>query len=592
MSVNAYGMPTGVQIPPATDFRQNQTASSRYRFRRIAAEGNNNCVRASASATQDINFRFGAGYVINLAETRLRIYEQFGLGDGTGNTKSIYTRALPPIAGIRLQTSSGVILLDVQNFESYAAAIYPFVTKKEDVPREARTVGYANATVQTASADAFVGPLQAATAASTPTTPGSFGMPGTIAAGTSLFAMTAVGIPSATVGASTPGGPLLFPSMNRLSQPTSATVTGNFEGLFAPVEMPNAYIDVSVQGAAAFQAVEANMPRQYIPCAFSSGAGAQTILQWDMPLRKLLPHTLCAQLQDLYFGTDLLLTVSLAAYGNRSFMALGQTQASGVPLDHTDGFHPINASVINTGAVIATTTSVTLGAVTTAGATGANGVSWTYAQDLLLCTQDNLDLVNSVKQEIAGKGIRIPVQQPFISLDSMAVPSANTQTVYARTIRLNIARGAALLKWYSGINTTAAVITGAFPFKNLPGNQRQGVWQLYRAYLNAVPMSDSALSCYDAWHRMRHWTKGSLVEGFLAWCQINGYIVEDFTSGFDLTKTTPEGGLPLANPIDVQLEWSYGNAITPAAGSITNVWIGVMLKYLSISPAGVTLESV
>ena len=106
-------------------------------------------------------------------------------------------------------------------------------------------------------------------------------------------------------------------------------------------------------------------------------------------------------------------------------------------------------------------------------------------------------------------------------------------------------------------------------------------------------MSDSALDPRDQFVRSKDWIDGSLCDDLRAWLFLGGVCVEDFTSGFDLTKTTPEGGLPLANPIDVQIDMTLtqtGSAPVPSA--MEHVFCGVMLKYLSISPAGVTMESV
>lgn len=582
MSVNVYGMPTGVQIPQATDFRQNQTASSRYRFRRVAPEGNMTALQASSAASQDVSFRFGAGYVINLAKTRLRIFEQVN-STGTTSTLTTYMRALPPIQAIRLQTSSGVNLFDIQNFDAYMSTIYPLYTKKEDVPREAKSVGISKA--QVAPADLWVSPYQAATGAGTPAYVGSFGMPGSIATASPVPGFSAVATPSTAFGATTPGGPLVFPNQLVFSQASNASTAVNKASLLSVFESPNAYIDLS-DCKLSYPAVEKGLPRSYLPVAV--GVNSANTHQWDLPLSKLLPHTLCAQLQDLYFGTDLLLTVSLAAYGNRSFQGIGQTGVGAV--DYIDGMNPVNAGTAN-----ATNPPVLVQAYTSCAATITvntaatnDAVSVCYLQDMLLATQDNQDLVNSVKQEIAGKGIRIPIQQPFLAIESATAPAAASQN-YSRTIRLNIARGAALLKWYTGFlvtRTPSGAVTGP---RRMPGNMRSAVWQTYRAFLNAVPMSDSIQNAWDHFSRVAHFHKGSLCESLLAWLQISGMCVEDFLSGFDLSLTTPEGGLPLANPIDVQIDWQYGAACT--CETLENVFLGVMLKYLSISPAGVTCES-
>lgn len=586
MAVNAYGMPAGVQIPEATDFRQNQTASSRYRFRRVSPEGNMTGLQASSSASQDVAFRFGAGFVINLSKTRLRIFEQVNV-TGTTSTLTTYKRALPPIAAVRLQTSSGVVLFDVQNFDAYMATVYPFTHKKEDVSREAKSVGVSAAA--TAPADLFVSPYQAATRAGTPSYVGSFGMPGSISASAPVPGFSAVATPSTAFGATTPGGPLVFPNQLVYSQDANDQKTANKPGLLCVLESPNAYIDLS-DCKTSYPAVERGMPRSYLPVAV--GVNSANTHQWDLPLSKLLPHTLCTQMQDLYFGTDLLLTVSLAAYGQCSFQGKGQTGVGAV--DYIDAMNPVNTGTVGVTSVpvLVQAYSAMAATITTNTAATNNAVSVCYLQDLLLATQDNQDLVNSVKQEIAGKGIRIPIQQPFLAVESVTAPSAASLN-YTRTIRLNIARGAALLKWYTGFLVTRNPVANpdnifCLP-RRLPGNMRSAVWQSYRAYLNAVPMTDAIQNVWDQYSRTKHFFKDFLPESFLAWLQLSGVCIEDFLSGFDLSKTTPEGGLPLANPIDVQIDWQYGAACT--CDLLENVFLGVMLKYLSISPAGVTCES-
>lgn len=121
-------------------------------------------------------------------------------------------------------------------------------------------------------------------------------------------------------------------------------------------------------------------------------------------------------------------------------------------------------------------------------------------------------------------------------------------------------------------------------------------WSSYRAFLNAVPMSDSSLDPRDQYARSKDWVNDSFCDDFKSWLFMGGICVEDFTSGFDLRKTTPEGGLPLANPIDVQFDLTIaakaGTLAVAQPTTVEHVFGGVMLKYLSISPAGVTLESV
>lgn len=572
MSVNVYGQPSGVQIPVNTDFRQNQTASARLRFRRIAPEGNNASLAVGAS-TQDVSWRFGAGFVLNLAETRLRIFEYIKNSDASN---AYYVRALPPIQALRLQTSSGVVLIDIQNFDAYMATVYPYTHKRANIPREAVSLGESASAVEgVASLDFWAGPYQAATVGTAPAYGGSFPMPGSNS--------TFLGIPIVTggatnVGSMTPGGPLIFPNKQDLNA-TDVDIVGPYINIAYP--SPNAYIESGSTQAVSYNAsvpFVQSLPRQYIPVAL--GTSSAFVFQWDMPLRKLLPHTMCAALQDLYFGTDLLLTVTLATQNARAFTSVGQTG------DAPDVMAACNAGSITqvsaSGSTYATSYGTTTLASTKAPTTDI------YLQDMLLATQDNLDLVNSVKQEIATKGIRIPTQQVFMSIETATAPSSAAVS-YSRTIRLNIARGAALLKWYTGWLVTSTSTSHAMVTR-MPGNQVGKVWQLYRAFLNAVPMTDGDQSPWDQHSRVGGFYVDSLCPSFLAWCQLSGMCVEDFTTGFDLQRTTPEGGLPLANPIDIQINWTYGTTCT--CSPIENVFLAVMLRYLSISPAGVTYESV
>lgn len=607
MSVNAYGMPTGVQIPQATDFRQNQTASSRYRFRRILGEG----TQAQApfniqlSATTDINFRFGAGYVINLAKTRLRICEALRY---TVAVNQLYTRAVPPVKAIRLQTSSGVILFDIQNMDAYMNAVYPFserFSQRHGLPVMncptwtsvvCADAGGSNSSIGSTSAGTYPG----GTNLTFPTCGPCFG--------TGSAGDAKANGQNENCAISEPGGPLIVPGIQACSKIATDTVTAQS---VISIGVGNGYVQPGQLAAKLAAAVlpGKDMPRQYIPTIAMETAvptegiganflGSTNYMQWDVPLSRLLPHTVCAALQDLYFGTDLLLTVTLDSLTNRSFVAA--STGNGSIVNHPD--HVASQAAM---------TSVTA-------ATSASAAASYYALDMQLATQDNLDLVNSVKQEIAGKGIRIPVQQPFVSIEAGPTVSSS-DSVYSRVLRLNIARGASLLKSYSGIMDTAG--TTAFPYVNrllcnlptslyaaTPADPPTGVsssflypqWKQYRSFLNSVPMSDSSLDPRDQWQRSCDWIKDCFAKTFKSWLQLGGVCVEDFTSGFDLRLTTPEGGLPLANPIDVQIDMTLSGIPTapvalPAASGYTkreHLWIGIMLKYLSISPAGVTLESV
>lgn len=586
-SINAYGQPAGLQIPIATDFRTNQTASSRYRFRQVWQEGGQGTVGfGSASSTTDVIFRFGAGYLINLAETRLRITEAYQAVASSFN----HVRAIPPIRAVRLQTSSGVVLVDIQRLDVVHAMISPFLQKRTEAICDAK------------------------------------GIDSSTTAGSALGYGQLVN--KATTQA---GGPLIMSNQRGVDN--------------AHLSMEDNTRLLPAMGDWAF-------PRDYITDTAitdsSTTWGAATpntgglILQWDMPLRKLLPHTMCQILQDLYFGTDLMLTLTFEATNNRGFVvpaaampvvpsteiypsaasSTAYISGTGISLTQTAGpntqwsaLASVNATVTAAGSInlsyrpdvahdlghttLGTTFISAVNPLTSLvpNTTGGTPQANAYVCNLLLATQDNLDLVNSVKSEIGTTGIRIPSQSLLILSDPG--PSTMDGKLFSRVARLNIPRGASILRWYHGIGRdvvpTASGISAhrRFPFVARFDNLFANTWSDYRTYLNSVPMSDSAQTVQEQWKRTVYAFKDSVVAPYLAWLQKGGIQVEDFTSGFDLTKATPEGGLPLANPIDIQLDTTLGASLndTYATNTGTSYWAFVMLKYLSISAAGVSYES-
>lgn len=587
--INAYGMPSGLQIPIATDFRVNQTASSRYRFRQVWQEGGQGTVGfGSASSTTDVIFRFGAGYLINLAETRLRITEAYQRTLASFN----HVRAIPPIRAVRLQTSSGVVLVDIQRLDVVHSMISPFLQKRAEFVNDAKGID----------------------------------------AGTSTAVSLGYG-QLANQSTTQAGGPLVLSGQRGVDN--------------AHFSMEDNTRLIPAMGDWTF-------PRDYITDTAITAAettpwGAGTpntgglVLQWDMPLRKLLPHTMCQILQDLYFGTDLMLTLTFEATNNRGFVVpagampvavsteiypavgvqsipvsgstLELKQTAGAP-DQWGARNSVDATATLSSGTLSMpyrpdvahdmahtsfgTTFISNASACTAlvpNTTGGTPQANAYVCNLLLATQDNLDLVNSVKSEIATTGIRIPSQSLLILSDPG--PSTMDGKLFSRVARLNIPRGASILRWYHGIgrdvNPTATGVSAhrRFPMVARFDNMFANSWSDYRTYLNSVPMSDSAQNTLEQWQRTKHYFKDSVISSYLAWMQKGGVQVEDWTSGFDLTKATPEGGLPLANPIDIQLDTTLGASLNDsyATNTGTSYWAFVMLKYLSISAAGVSYES-
>lgn len=609
--INEYRQPSGMQIPVATDFRTSQTASSRYRTHKIIPEGALTSITKSVSSSQDVQFRFGAGYAFNLSSTRLRFQEQWAASGAAGTMRII--RALPPIRAVRLQTSAGVVLIDIQNLDYFMAAVYPLLTDVEDLPYMAQGYDIGN----------YMGP----------------------------------GMGSASVSQTEAGGPLF--QVNRSLTKALVNVATKY-GLTSTTDI------TKLRGEPIFLQNEGNIvrpiPEERTAVQYWVHGNQATYINYDLPLSKLLPHTVCAILQDLYFGTDLLLTISFAPTGDRAALVasraapvndassgygpvgiygdLGSQCISGYEVKWSDNTSPTASEFLAPGQPIKVDTTDTSAyahapfavlsegkeAKAAARITTETDTSTLGSIDLLLAVQDNLDLVNSVKQEIATKGLRIPAQAVFQTTEQFSTSTSST-TAYSRVVRMNIARGSAILRFYHGIFTSASTVASVAStnhgnvamrsnYCNAPSylqsvsagtlslNQFESQWGDgtvssggYRAWLNNVSMSDSSLTTAEVYFKQRRnlpWFAKSLCTNYQQWLTLGAIQVEDFTSGFDIRKTTPEGGLSLVNPIDIQIDMLVAKKPNLASGAyqFNSNFIAVMLKYLSISQAGVTFESV
>lgn len=687
MTSHVY-IPTGTQIPNATDFRSAAATSSRYRFREIPPEGL--CGQwFGQSSVQEVNYRFGAGYVLNLAKTRLRICERYRPDNTTGTTVNVnwhqylFIHNVPPIAHLRLQTQSGVVLVDIKNYNWFIRTVAPLLCTRTQANREGTMAPVEKLTsVSEWTASGYESQIQNDMEE-------SYGE-WTQLTGTQKRSRITTGY-----NTTTPGGPFFVTNRHGPNNPR--------------------ILDI---GNAFYSQPEAGVPTSATPLGFicnatmtmggsssttisnMTGINTATKVEWDIPLSKLLPHTLCAALQDLYFGSDLLLTIGFEDYTKRGFTGLygaaGLVQTRGCCLSNLSGVSDKYDATATTGAYFesrrdtgtdvyvpgfcargaetevlvtpvanyvtafndnrifpgtcdawqgqlmsttkkvgssadgeSTATVTTNEAVVTSivprtvtgielpaeggdyndvasafGQTALFLVDETketanlrtyygpYKSSLYLATQDNMDLVNSVKQEIGTRGIRIPTQSVYELINSSSTSTAGS--VAQAIARLNIARGAALLRWYN-TNFYQPDRAAVDPDPTCPyGHNNNYAGILTRGYfttINTVPLTDSAVSLWNQWIRQKDIIPESMISSFQQWLQMGGAYVEDFTSGFDLTRGTPEGGLPLANPIDIVIQQVQGYTIADGA-TISNAWFLVLLKYLSISPAGVTYEAV
>lgn len=625
MSLSIYGRPNGFHIPEASDYRNNQTASSRYRYRRVVCEGNNSSLTAADTATQDVLYRFGASFVLNLGKSRLRIFEIINLGT-VASTTQLMVRALPPIAAVRLQTSAGAILFDIQGFSEYMNICYNLVSRKRDVCTYASQMqGVPMTRVKTVIRNSpyYCGPYSSITdsSASPASVQGMYPMPATSTAGLSIpphmgiWNLAAAESKTGGQFASTAGGPLIMPAD---LHPTNIDVVARgvprtWQFAQGPVVAANAYVSMNgTTGSSSFCAPQ-GLPMQYISTGRIISASTALAFQWDMELRHLFPHTVCALTQDLFFGTDLMLSLSFASINSRAYQCVRDTHTGGgcnMPItEHMahqgvwvlDAVGPVITADAAATLEVSATNAILSGEISGADAvssvaTFANAsTTWTYAHDLLLAIQDNTDLVNTLKMAVASRGLRLPVQQPFIAKETYAPDFASASQTVSRIVRLNSARGAALLRAYVGWLMTRRSTTTVQWFDNIASNDRQSVWQTYRPFLNSVSSTDGPMNSHDQWIRQRevHRNTDSICDTYEKWLVASGTCIEDFTSGFDLVAATPEGGLPLANPIELQFDWNIAQHSTNPASGAVSFFFGVMLKYLSVNQqTGVQLESV
>lgn len=680
MSVDAYGKPTGVQIPPATDFRTSQTASSRYRYRRIVPDGNQSCVVVPAASNARVTWRFGAGYVLNLSKSRIRLMEQIS----NGGVLTIYKESLPPIASVRLETSSGVLLCEIKEFNAFQKVVNSTIfnamsTKFDESKRVVFTEDPSNgnqtnsAAGTTATAIAYPSAIKAQrmqqfrqalyqTTNYSGTAIGSNWRGLTVTTPATARAYDAAmdypfvsQFPHPGTGNSLGVTPTVYPScgctvnyrQNTTVYPVRWSQSTYRTGM--PVHHPASSSDswywtnvLPVTGVGGGRALNTR------PILFQSIAGAMAAcigasgtpylepavanIFWECTLADIFPHTLFSESKDLYFGTDLILTVDIQGYQSRSWSAyengltlravsgsgtaavtpsvLGYTTTntywpslSGTPQVVSYGQnaqYQVNATPML--GCTATTISQTLdnGTPTTLSGT------WYCFQDLILAIQDNLDLVNTVKQEIAERGIRIPVQMPIVRIDQLPALSADyTSTSALVNLNLTISSGASLLRVYSALMTSRTNSSAnVAPIQRLIDNAGCCTWSTRRTYLNGVPTSDTAESMKDNYDKslaendfcvsskifnsapgltaMQEFSQGDF---------FTPVVIDDYTSRYPLLENTPLGGLPLANPLIFSTEWNYGQGIVSAC-TIESAIVAIVQKYLSISKVGVTLESV
>lgn len=471
-------------VPPEVDFRRVAKGSSKYRYRKINAE-------VAPTIGGQVQYRFGSGSVINLSKTEFVI--GFTTTGAALNRSAIH--GAPPITAARLETSSGVLLMDTNNSRMHSKALIPFNITKDYL----KTMNTQHAFV-TANTE-YVGPL-------CPLRP---------------FALAA-------------GNNAIFRSTSaRACKEDYKVQTGGVGDI-----IQNGEIEDGV----------------FAPAHLTETVALTSNTYYRLKLGNLFPHSVCAVRNDLYFGMDLVLTMTIASAAEIGYDA-GAINAAVTPL---------------------------------AAATAATLIANPYLQ---LCLQDDLATANSVRQ-VCLSGISIPCQVTRTDSIAGAINSLNS-----RTLKLNLSHGSSLLRVYTVVTTADLAPYRYTALGNIAANTTEtdplltnGIYDSYRCYVNNIPLTDGALSSpHEVYNQcvypladetcigsVRHWMRDSAV------------IPQDFSGTKNLSQITPLSGLSLQAPMDLQIDIQTRASTDALATTIS--FICVFLKFLKISAAGVSLESV
>jgi len=587
------------RIPECADFQQIRCAAPRYRWRRVRPDGNVVPQNPPLNATTDAIFRFGNGYNVNLARTRL-CYTEIITAQGANTW--VLPKLIPGLDRIRMQTSTGTVLVDIPDFQAHFMLVRDWNISRSEWLTRGRLApmmgsalgvsGYAYGAGEVSCYN-YASPLLCRRLTGDITNDnrcnGAIGFPFGYNPGAAAY-------PLITVAAARTGG------FARLDEPEAFGVMASDWG--QPV-----------------------------------GVDTAVALVWDLPFRDLMPHTVCVVDQDLYFGADIMVTFTHSA-GSERGIVLSRTHANGdavlaAQMHLVTGLPSVFAWA-NTGA--------NAGASPHTGVVGGAGqltvaptiVNGSYC--IQLCTQDNSELIAAIREEIMGPGLSLPVQvfeltkTPTNWLSNLAASQG-----FSTTRNLNLSKGMAALRVYSalaniGVNgvqstdgaadastwsgdTRIAPIAIHLDLKSTLQNASRIVspptygvakWVGYRTYFNALPTSDSLMDPIECFNRMRDMIRKSdyPARTIGSWCYTGGVVIEDFIDGYPLhnhVQTTPLGGMSLVNPVQIQTDFQSGAMLaatslgtTAQAGAIGNLQLVqevVFAKILRMSQAGIFLES-
>lgn len=499
-------------IPTAIDYRPVKTVTPIYRWRQVVPQ----VAPTSPVPTSqtDVVFIIPGGSVMNLGKSRFTLGYQIA-ATGAANSKN-FLHSAPPIYRVTLTTAHNQTLVDISNYRVYQKAVIPAVVTKDEF-KAMSTVAYGI----TAGANA-------------PFALAKFGP----------WISSAVGPPVQDASAlsgllKVPGAGPLVPGMYAAYMPSAAVNSTSYPGTFI--------CDTVIDAPQLFVGSDA---------ANIAGGDAYT---WDCQLQHLFPHTVLQTLQDLYFGEDLMLKLTLHGLNEIGFKATNATTFAG------------------------------------AAAFAANAVTVTQNScNLWIAVQQNEEIAKNVQSQVQTSGMQLGMQQ-VVTFQNANQLLANAQS-YSQINALTSGYGRAVLRCYTVATQDDSLTYAANAFNiqypvlqaaplAIPAGQCDK-WDTYQSFVNQTPTSDYPLSTRDVYDRQFDLLKNTCLSNQQTWQAVSSVVIEDWSglpSGEALRMVTPEGGLSLLSQINHQINLNRLSSI----GTKSTVWqFYIMARILRLSREG------
>lgn len=585
-------------VQPELDYRQVTTSVPTYRYRQYVPE-NGTAIQLDTTNRQLYVFRFGAGFVLNLAKTRL----QYTVEAKNGANKILALYPEHQIAAIRLETDNGVVLLDQQNWHAVNKVIRMANLRHSDAEKcpqfntlaQARKYGHSmlitySGGLAAANAQSLYGDIYINTGlhergvcgpALDPSRTVWYLNEGTYGLGGLMY-------PPATTRVATSGGVACTVEVGDQAGWTAAgirmdrnTTALKFMGASAGDTTPGIEIDENYMR---YRETSSFTPLILVGPNATANTQRDVLIPFDCSLGDIFPHTVLKQAQDMWFG------------GHSLVMSIW--------------FMPVKDwgfTVAYDGTNACTTTSIT-GAVATNMGGAAKLVVTTNLQfysagipapkagvagfpTLMVACQDSPSIVAAVQQQILGPGLTLPVQHAEFVRQATNIPATTTRASpykYYQTFKLSLAQGSTLLRSYH-----------AFARADDNTNVDEIGWRCsedacglvnFRTYVNAQPLTDGPQQLYEIYRTRKMIYDACQLSGSGGcWLYYGAPVINDFTGFPDMIDKTPSSGLALSAPTDYQIEAGIANVIAGDSAYCHNVF--VFLRFLRLSSAGVSLTS-